>query len=171
MDLLFFIVLILATIVGLVGLFVSPILAYKHEGYFGKKDVFIYSSLIGTSISLLVSCWIYGVGLQTIPIILIGATGVSLIISTQWLFSRYVAGTAEAAGRSYIAFLVVSILFPLIGLIIVLLFQPNTNSRSNQQQSERKSSLTEDLTKLQSLKESGILSEEEFTKAKNKLIS
>jgi uncharacterized membrane protein len=162
---------LILVILGLAAVFLSIYVAKNHQGDFGKREVLKYSLASAASLSLALSAFISHNLMQFLTGLILFAPLLTIVISLQWLFSRYVAGKAEAAGRSYVAFLVISILFPLIGLIIVLLFQPNTNARSAQQAPAGNSNLSEELTKLQSLKESGILSEEEFTKAKNKLIS
>jgi uncharacterized membrane protein len=162
---------IIFLVLGLAGVVLSVVIARNHQGVFGKKEVLKYAMAISFSLSIGVNAGRLYAPVQAVTAVVIGGLVMTILISLQWLFSRYVAGKAEAAGRSYVAFLVISILFPLIGLIVVLLFQPNTNVRSTQQAPTGNNNLTEELTKLQSLKESGILSEEEFTKAKNKLIS
>ena len=47
----------------------------------------------------------------------------------------------------------------------------NENSQISENSSEQSSNLTDELTKLNDLKEKGIISQEEFEKAKNKLLN
>ena len=47
----------------------------------------------------------------------------------------------------------------------------NENSQIKENSSEQSSNLTDELTKLNDLKEKGIISQEEFEKAKNKLLN
>ena len=44
-------------------------------------------------------------------------------IFVVWVFVRWVASTAEKAGRSYVGFMIIAILIPFIAWIIVLLFK------------------------------------------------
>ena len=47
----------------------------------------------------------------------------------------------------------------------------NENSQISENSSEQSSNLSDELTKLNDLKENGIISQEEFEKAKNKLLN
>ena len=55
----------------------------------------------------------------------------TLFIFVVWIFVRWVASTAEKAGRSYVGFMIIAILFPFIAWLIVLLFKkPETPATS-----------------------------------------
>jgi hypothetical protein len=54
---------------------------------------------------------------------LIGFVQATIFIFLFWLFVRWVAITAEKAGRSYLAFMMLAILMPLVAWIIVILFK------------------------------------------------
>ena len=47
----------------------------------------------------------------------------TIFIFLFWLFVRWVASTAEKAGRSYVAFMILGLLVPAIAWIIVILFK------------------------------------------------
>ena len=55
----------------------------------------------------------------------------SLFVFLMWVYVRWVASTAEKAGRSYVGFMLVAILFAPIAWIIVLLFQKPQNTPSS----------------------------------------
>jgi hypothetical protein len=54
---------------------------------------------------------------------LIGFIQATIFIFLFWLFVRWVASTAEKAGRSYVAFMILGLLAPAIAWIIVILFK------------------------------------------------
>jgi hypothetical protein len=75
------------------------------------------------------------------------------------LFCVGVAYLADTKGKSAVGFFLLSLfLSPLIGLIIVLVSGPNTSK-------------TGELERLADLKEKGVLSDEEFNKAKAKALA
>jgi hypothetical protein len=46
-----------------------------------------------------------------------------VLIFLNWLFVRWVASTAEKAGRSFIAFMIFAIFVPVIAWIVVIMFK------------------------------------------------
>ena len=47
----------------------------------------------------------------------------TLVIFLFWLFVRWVASTAEKAGRSYLAFMLLAIFIPVVAWIVVIMFK------------------------------------------------
>jgi len=59
---------------------------------------------------------------------LIGFIQTTIFIFLYWLLVRWVASTAEKAGRSYVAFMIFAIFLPIIAWIVVITFRkPATN--------------------------------------------
>lgn len=94
------------------------------------SDFFIWSFIVSLA-SVLLSIWletnsIDGNGRelwQSALLALIPAT----ILFLYWLFIRWVATTAEKAGRSFVAFMIFAIVAPAIAWIVVIMFkQPDT---------------------------------------------
>jgi len=56
-------------------------------------------------------------------VLLVRIVLLTLVISAFWLFVRWVASTAERAGRSYSAFMILALIFPPIAWIIVVIFK------------------------------------------------
>ena len=54
----------------------------------------------------------------------------TLAIFLYWLFVRWTASTAEKAGRSYVAFMLLAIFLPVIAWIIVIMFKKPTSSEN-----------------------------------------
>ncbi len=62
---------------------------------------------------------------------LFGIVQATIAIFLFWIFIRWVATTAEKAGRSYLAFMLLAIFLPVIAWIIVILFKkPETPTSS-----------------------------------------
>jgi hypothetical protein len=47
----------------------------------------------------------------------------TLVIFLFWLFVRWVASTAERAGRSYLSFMLLAIFIPVVAWIVVIMFK------------------------------------------------
>lgn len=47
----------------------------------------------------------------------------TLFVFLYWLFVRWVASTAEKAGRSYLAFMFLAIFIPVVAWIVVIMFK------------------------------------------------
>lgn len=108
---------------------------------FGKRNLFLYSAGLGLVIqfplayfALLYSRSTNNLSASEFPIselfnpaigrpLLIGFIQATIFIFLFWLFVRWVASTAEKAGRSYLAFMMLAILMPLIAWIIVIMFK------------------------------------------------
>jgi hypothetical protein len=54
---------------------------------------------------------------------LIGFIQTTIFIFLYWLLVRWVASTAEKAGRSYVAFMIFAIFLPIIAWIVVITFK------------------------------------------------
>ena len=64
---------------------------------------------------------------------LIGIVQTTLVIFLYWLFVRWVASTAEKAGRSYVAFMLLAIFLPIIAWVIVIMFKkPSADEKSSE---------------------------------------
>ena len=93
-----------------------------------------------------------------------------MILIAPWLLFSLIVGIL-GAGRTtgfFGALLLSLLLSPLIGLIIVLVSQRKSDIRARKE--SVKSNQLSQLEKLGTLKEQGILSEEEFLKKKKKIL-
>jgi hypothetical protein len=108
---------------------------------FSKRNLFLYSAGLGLILqfplayfALLYSRSTNNLSASDFPVsellnpdlgrpFLIGFVQATIFIFLFWLFVRWVASTAEKAGRSYLAFMMLAILMPLIAWIIVILFK------------------------------------------------
>lgn len=108
---------------------------------FGKRNIFLYSAGLGlilqfplAYLALLYSRSTNNLSAADFPIsellspelgrpFLISFIQATIFIFLFWLFVRWVASTAEKAGRSYLAFMMLAILIPLIAWIIVIMFK------------------------------------------------
>jgi uncharacterized membrane protein len=164
-------------IVGIISVIYFGIQASKYPGEFTNKVIFKYSAIFSLSLTIPTVLTLFGAGLETlkydsVPILLIILTSTGLFF-VHWKFYRYVARKAEEAGRSYAAFLVLAILFGFITLLVVSLFKSDTKDQSSAAPTRNSAgnSLDIQLANLQELRNQGALSEEEFARAKAKLIS
>lgn len=67
-----------------------------------------------------------------VPILIGSFVGNSISIFLAWIYIRWVASTAEDAGRSYVGFMIVAILLSPIAWVIVLCFKkPETSPVSS----------------------------------------
>lgn len=89
---------------------------------FNKKFIFIYSLLIGEVFALAFSLASNAEHLVYAALVLAPVVALTFVFPF-WLFVRWVASTAEKSGRSYVAFMLVAIFFPLISWIIVIMFK------------------------------------------------
>ena len=89
---------------------------------FNKKQKFIYLALIPFLLAVLMTL---------IPIALIQLVAVAILylLIVSWIFYlifiwiRWIAGTAEKAGRSYVGFMIFGIFLPIFASIVVLTFK------------------------------------------------
>ena len=57
----------------------------------------------------------------------------TVTIFLYWLFVRWTASTAEKAGRSYVAFMLLAMFLPVVAWIIVIMFKkPNANEKPHE---------------------------------------
>ena len=120
---------------------------------FGKRNIFLYSAGLALIIqfplayfALLYSRSTNNLSASDFPIsellnpelgrpFLIGFIQATIFIFLFWLFVRWVASTAEKAGRSYVAFMILGLLAPAIAWIIVILFKKPDEAPRNQVES------------------------------------
>lgn len=164
-------------IAGIVSVIYFGIQASKFSGEFSNKVILKYSAIFSLSLSIPTVLTLFGAGLETlkydsVPILLIILSSTGLFF-VHWKFYRYVARKAEEAGRSYAAFLVLAIFFGFFTLLVVSLFKPETKDQSSPAPTRNSggNSLDIQLVNLQDLRNQGVLSEDEFARAKAKLIS
>jgi hypothetical protein len=108
---------------------------------FTKKRIAIYSLAIGFIIQIPTTILIHLRALEedllttwgfTLLGSLIRTIFLAILIFFFWTYTRWVAATAEKAGRSYLGFVLIAISFTPIAWIIVLLFKkPETPSVSH----------------------------------------
>ena len=90
-----------------------------------KEDFFIWSYLVSLA-TVLLSVWLET---NTLPDgrellkLLLSALVPAIFLFLYWLFIRWVATTAEKAGRSFVAFMIFAILAPVIAWIVVIMFK------------------------------------------------
>lgn len=117
---------------------------------FGKRNLFLYSAGLGllfqfplAYFALLYSRSTNNLSASEFPIsellnpelgrpFLIGFIQATIFIFLFWLFVRWVASTAEKAGRSYVAFMILGLVAPVIAWIIVILFKKPMEVPSSQ---------------------------------------
>lgn len=164
-------------LVGLISVIIFGIRASKFNGEFTNEVILKYSGIFAGSISGpiligLLSSETADLRNNGFPFILI-VVAATFLIYLHWKLYRYIAAKAEASGRSYGAFLILAILFPLITLLVVSIFKTGTGTAAQSQAHAIQSgkSLDEQLANLQNLRNQGVLSEEEFVNAKAKLLS
>ena len=58
----------------------------------------------------------------------------ALFIFLGWIYVRWVAATAEKAGRSYVAFMLLAIFVPFIAWIVVIMFKKPEQSNPAKEQ-------------------------------------
>lgn len=56
-------------------------------------------------------------------ILLVSALVPTIFLFLYWLFIRWVAKTAEQAGRSFVAFMIFALIAPVIAWIVVIMFK------------------------------------------------
>jgi uncharacterized membrane-anchored protein len=90
-----------------------------------KEDFFIWSYIVSLA-SVLLSAWL---DTNTLPggrdLVkpLLSALVPAIFLFLYWVFIRWVATTAEKAGRSFVAFMIFAILAPVIAWIVVIMFK------------------------------------------------
>jgi uncharacterized membrane protein len=97
--------------------------------------------------------------------------GVSLVVFGHWNLYRYTAKKAESAGRSFIAFMVLSIFFPIIMVIVVQFLQPLSTKAVSQGNHSESRSFDDEIRKLNALLKDGLVSQEEFEASKAKILN
>ena len=96
---------------------------------FWKRNLVLYSaglSLILQFPLVAFALWYSGSDLSSSGLVrtfIIGFIQGTILIFPFWLFVRWVASTAEKAGRSYVAFMILGLVAPVIAWIIVILFK------------------------------------------------
>jgi uncharacterized membrane protein len=161
---------------GLISIVFFGVKAKKHDGEFSNAVILQYSAIFAASITVpilfgLLTSDIATLGANGFPFLLI-VIGSTLLIYLHWKFYRYVSNKAEQSGRSYGAFLVLAVIFPLITLLVVSIMKTSNNSSTgNSSESSNPAALDTQLANLQNLRNQGVLTEEEFVRAKAKLIN
>ena len=97
--------------------------------------------------------------------------GVSLVVFGHWNLYRYTARKAESAGRSFIAFMVLTIFFPIIMVIVVQFLQPLSTKAVSQRNHTESRSFDVEIRKLNELLKDGLVSQEEFEASKAKILN
>jgi uncharacterized membrane protein len=97
--------------------------------------------------------------------------GVSLVVFGHWNLYRYTAKKAESAGRSFVAFMVLSIFFPIIMVIVVQFLQPLSTKAVSQGNHSESRSFDVEIRKLNALLKDGLVSQEEFEASKAKILN
>jgi len=87
-----------------------------------KQDFFIWSYIVSLA-SIVLSVWLQTNELHNEWRIMLGALLPATLLFFYWLFIRWVATTAEQAGRSFVAFMIFAILAPVIAWIVVIMFK------------------------------------------------
>lgn len=96
--------------------------------------------------------------------------GASLVIFAHWSLYRYIAEKAESAGRSYKAFMVLSIFFPIIMVIVVQFLQPIGARDTSGINSNSSAAFDVEIRKLSELLKEGLLTQEEFERKKKEIL-
>jgi uncharacterized membrane protein len=96
--------------------------------------------------------------------------GASLVIFAHWSLYRYIAEKAESSGRSYIAFMVLAIFFPLIMVIVVQFFQPLGAKDGSRINSNTSAGFDVEIRKLDELLKDGLLTQDEFERKKKEIL-
>ena len=97
--------------------------------------------------------------------------GVSLVVFGHWNLYRYTARKAESAGRSFIAFMILTIFFPIIMVIVVQFLQPLSTKTASQGNHSESRSFDVEIRKLNELLKDGLVSQEEFEASKAKILN
>jgi len=82
-----------------------------------------YVALCSLILSTLIFILTVGFVEVEVPILISSFVGNSISIFLAWIYIRWVASTAEVAGRSYVGFMIVAILLSPIAWVIVLCFK------------------------------------------------
>jgi len=143
-------------------------------GGWTQRNIFIVSLIIGMitwpgSISTLASEEA-DLANNGFPFFLIWV-GVSVLIFGHWNLYRYTAKKAESAGRSYVAFMVLSIFFPLIMVIVVQFLQPLATENYLQINQNESLGFDVEIRKLNELLKEGLVSQEEFEAGKARILN
>ena len=85
-----------------------------------KTEFFAWSFAIALVVNLNSSWLINGTFAERYWLHAIGALFTTPFFFAYWLFVRWVASTAERAGRSYVSFMIFAILLPVIAWVIVI---------------------------------------------------
>lgn len=94
----------------------------------------------------------------------------SLVIFAHWSLYRYIAEKAENSGRSYKAFMVLSIFFPLIMVIVVQFLRPLDARDISSVNSNSSGAFDVEIRKLSGLLKEGLLTQEEFERKKKEIL-
>jgi uncharacterized membrane protein len=97
--------------------------------------------------------------------------GVSVVIFGHWNLYRYTAKKAESAGRSFVAFMVLSIFFPFIMVIVVQFLQPLTTKNYPEINQNESRGFDVEIRKLNELLKEGLVSQEEFEASKARILN
>jgi hypothetical protein len=97
-----------------------------------KTDIFLYSMILSIMIWIPILYFISSDMVSTpVQLDFLAACFIALLFAGYifliWLFVRWIATTAEKAGRSYVSFMILGILFPLIAWIIVITISDRRN--------------------------------------------
>ena len=151
----------------------------RNKNGFKKIAILRYSFLISSVITFPISIGIFignkmseNAQSDTVMISssLFAWAGLTAAIFALWLFSRFTASKAEEAGRSYVAFMILSFIFwPTV--IVVLLFKPESEKKSESVTSIPNQTVVTQLEQLEKLHAQGIIDADEFKKAKGKLLN
>lgn len=145
----------------------------ERFGGWTKRNIFFISLIIGMItwpglISILAGDEA-DLGSNGFPFFLIWI-GVSLIIFAHWCLYRYIAEKAEGSGRSYKAFMVLAIFFPLIMVIVVQFLQPLGTKDASRINSNSSAGFDVEIRKLSELFKDGLLTQEEFERKKKEIL-
>lgn len=101
---------------------------------FTRKQKFLYFALAPFALVLVLTL-IPVSGVQVFAILCWYATLLGWLIYTIFLWIRWIARTAERAGRSYLGFMIFGIFLPVIASFVVLTFKqdksPSLNERAS----------------------------------------
>jgi hypothetical protein len=97
---------------------------------FTRKQKFLYFALV-PFLLVLVLTLIPVSGVQIFAIACWYATLFGWFVYLIFLWVRWIARTAEQAGRSYVGFMIFGIFLPVIASIVVLTFKQDKTSSSN----------------------------------------
>jgi hypothetical protein len=91
-----------------------------------KKNQYFYLAFILTLLPIVLT-FIPDPSIQLVAIFLFYASLFGWFVFLIVIWVRWIAKTAEVAGRSYLGFMILGIFFPLIATIIVLTFKKPSN--------------------------------------------